>query len=267
MMRRACLLGIFAAIGACNGTTGYQLVSFYAAAAGPPDARKGQPYSFDAGDLHVTLTQATLHVGALYLTQSVPQAGGGPAPCTLPGTQQGAFVGEVRGGGDVDLLDPSAQELSVTGDGSTIPAATGQVWLMHGDVNADHDPLPILTVEGTFESAGQAHTFSGAITIDHGRQPSTTNTALPGAHLICQLRIVSGIPVDMTLAQSGTLVLRVDPKQLFNAAMLSELPDCPGGIPADRCFTNDESNQPSTSLFDNLKGTGPYGFEWLPSAP
>ncbi len=122
------------------------------------------------------------------------QAGGGPAPCTLPGTQQGAFVGEVRGGGDVDLLDPSAQALSVTGDGSTIPAATGQVWLMHGDVNAGSDFLPILTVQGTFESAGQAHTFSGAITIDDSRQPSATNTALPGAHPICQLAHRVGDP-------------------------------------------------------------------------
>jgi hypothetical protein len=266
-MRRGGLLPVLALALSCNGTTGYDLVSFYAAASGAPDAVKGQPYTFDAGDAHVTLTRAKLHVGALYLTQSVPQSGGGPAPCTLPGTQQGAFVGEVRGGGDVDLLDPSAQSLSVTGDGSTVPAATGQVWLMHGDVNAGSDPLAILTVQGTFESAGQAHTFSGAITIDGSRQPSTTNTALPGAHPICQLRIVSGIPVDVTLAQSGTLVLRIDPRQLFNAVTLSELPDCPGGIPADRCFTNDETNQPSTSLFKNLTGTGPYGFEWLSSAP
>jgi hypothetical protein len=113
----------------------------------------------------------------VYLTQSVPQAGGGPAPCTLSGTQQGAFVGEVRGGGDVDLLDPSVQMLSVKGDGSTLPPATGQVWLMHGDVNAGSDPLPVLTVQGTFEDSAGAHTFSGAITIDSSRQSSTRHAS------------------------------------------------------------------------------------------
>jgi hypothetical protein len=176
-------------------------------------------------------------------------------------------VGEVRGGGDIDLLDPSPQLLSVAGNGSTLPAATGQVWLMHGDVNASRDPLPILTVQGTFEEAGASHTFSGEITIDAGRQPTAPSSALPGEHPICQLRIVSGIPVELTLAQGGTLLLSVDPKALFNDVALDQLPACAGGSPAERCFTNDQTNQPSTSLFQNLTGIGPYGFGWQPSVP
>jgi hypothetical protein len=272
MKRGACgtrhggLLPIFVLAASCNGTTGYELVNFYAAASGPAAAVAGQTLTFDSGTARVTLSRATLHVGALYLTQSVPQAGGGPAPCALPGTLEGAYVGQVRGGGDVDLLDPSAQALSVTGEGSTIPAATGQVWLMHGDVNAANDPLPLLTIQGTFEEAGQTHTFFGEITIDASRQATTTNTALPGEHPICQSRIVSGIPVDVTLAQAGTLRLQVDPRSLFNGVLMAMLPDCPAdtppGGPAERCFTNGD-DEPSFALFKNLTATGPYRFEWF----
>jgi hypothetical protein len=249
----------------CNGTTGFDLVTFYAAASGPADAVKGKPYSFTVGGERVTLTQATLHVGALYLTQAVPTSGGGPAPCTLPGTYDGVFVGEVRGGGDVDLLDPSAQQLQVTGDGSTIPASTGQVWLMHGDVNAASDPLPILTLAGSVEISGNVQTFSASITIDQDRQSSSSASSyLPGDSPICLLRIVSGISVNLTLAQSGTLMLRVDPKALFNNADLSKLPACPDGSGSDLCFSNDSTNQPSINLFQNLTSAGTqYRFEWL----
>jgi hypothetical protein len=264
-MRAASLLTLLLAV-SCNGTTGYDLVQFYAAASGPTDAVKGQPYTFDAGEGRVTLTRATLHVGALYLSQAAPTSGGGPAPCTPPGTYDGVFVGEVRGGGDVDLLDPSPQELSVTGDGTTVPPATGQVWLMQDDVN-NPDQGTILTVEGSFQSGGRTQTFSGAMSIDGSRlAPPKATDPLPGNAQICKLRIVSDIPVHVTLAQGGTLLLRVDPKRLFNAVPLSTLPACQGGA-TQLCFTNDESNEASTSLFDNLKGTGPYTFAWLPSAP
>ena len=266
-MRTGCFLVLpLVALLSCNGTTGYELVNFYAAASGPHDVVKGQPYVFDADGVRITLTQATLHVGALYLSQAAPTSGGGPAPCTPPGTYNGVFVGEVRGGGDVDLLDPSPQELSVTGDGSTIPPATGQVWLMQNDVNSPRQG-PILTVAGSFESAGKTHTFSGVITIDSNRvAPPKATDPLPGSAQICSDRIVSNIPVSMHLAQGGTLLLRVDPKGLFNAVPLSTLPSCQGG-PAQLCFTSDDSNEASRSLYQNLVGSGPYRFEWLDSAP
>ncbi len=264
----AALLGL-----ACNGTTGYELVTFYAAASGASDAVQGQPYSFDtAQGAHVTLTQATLHVGALYLTQSVPQSGGGPSPCTLPGTYNGAFVGEVRGGGDVDLLNPSVQQLAVTGDGSTIPAATGQVWLTHDDVNASSDPLPVLSLQGTVDYGKGAIPFAAGITIDQNRLPnattSTSTDGLPGSVQICTLRIVSGIPVALTLAQSGTLVLHVEPKALFNDVDFSDLPPCQVGSTSGLCFTNDDTNKSSRNVFTNLTTNGAvYAFEWLPAAP
>jgi hypothetical protein len=284
-MRRSWLPPLLAAALSCNGTTGYDLVQFYAAGRGFSDAVKGQPYTFFTGaGVRVTLTQASLHVGALYLTQSVPQAGGGPQPCSLPQTYEGAFVGEVRGEGDIDLLDPSVQQIPVVGDGSTIPAVTGQVWLTHdasisqGNLNGPDD-MPILTLEGSFEdAAGGTHTFSAGITIDLARISGAPNSGLPGEIQICQQRIVSGIAVDLTLAQGGTLVLGVDAQPLFNGVSFTDLPTaaslvedaasaCLTGVPSERCFTNDANNVSSTILFTNLKTTGPFRFAWVAAAP
>jgi hypothetical protein len=268
----------------CNGSTGYDLVQFYAAGSGFSDATTGQPYSFDTGTgVRVTLTQASLHVGALYLTQSVPQPGGGPQPCALPQTYEGAFVGEVRGEGDIDLLDPSVQQIQVIGDGSTIPAATGQVWLTHDDSIIDGnlngpDDVPILTLQGSFEDSGATQTFSAGITIDLSRISGTPNPGLPGEIQICQQRIVSGIPVSITLGQGGTLILQVDAEQLFVGVPFTDLPTaaslatstvsaCLAGVSADRCFTNDDTNVSSSTLFANLKTTGPYQFTWQAAGP
>jgi hypothetical protein len=280
-MPRAWVLAMLVAGLSCNGTTGYDLVQFYAAGSGFSDSVKGQPYIFDTeAGVHVTLTRASLHVGALYLTQSVPQPGGGPQPCALPQTYEGAFVGEVRGDADIDLLDPTAQQFQVLGDGTTIPAATGQVWLTHDESISDGnlngpDSAPILTLQGSFEDAVGTHTFSAGITIDTTRISGSQNSGLPGEVQICQQRIVSGIPVQVTLSQGGTLVVQVTAPALFNGVPFTDLPTavslggtstsaCLTGITTDTCFTNDDGNVSSTVLFSNLKTTGPYRFAWLP---
>ena len=137
----------------CTGTTGYELVSFYAAAVGPADEVAGKPYQFtnDHG-FAVALNTAVIHVGALYLNESVPTSGQQQEPCVLPGT----YVGEVRGGSDFDMLSSIPQLFPVAGDGSTIPASTGEVWLTHGDVFASADPLPVLTLDGIATKDGTA---------------------------------------------------------------------------------------------------------------
>src|ERR1019366_392978 len=105
--RPAALASLIAcACAACVGTTGGQLVTFPAAAAGPADAIAGEPLRFttDRG-WTVVLSTATLHVGALYLDQSMPVSGSQGTNCVLPGT----YVGQVTAGLDVNLLSPAPQ--------------------------------------------------------------------------------------------------------------------------------------------------------------
>jgi hypothetical protein len=102
------------------------------------------------------------------------------------------------------------------------------------------------------------------------------NTGLPGEVQICQTRIVSGIPANLTLADGGTLVLGVDPAALFVGVPFTDLPaaatvttGCVPRTKTDRCVTNTTrtSNVSSNTLFKNMTSYGPYGFAWRPAAP
>jgi hypothetical protein len=250
------------AAASCSGSTGYQLVLFYAAAEGPADAQKGQPYAFTSDKGYaVSLTKATMHVGAIYLDQSRPTSGAAEQACTLPGT----YVGEVRGGLDVDMLSPDLQFFGVAGDGSTIPSLIGQVWLSGSDIFDASDATVVLSVSGTATSPDGTtmFPFTGDITIDSHRFSSSVGSAMPGANPICIHRIVTPIDASLTLGEGGTLVLRLDPAPLFVGVEFADLtkfskdPDPPA-----YGFTNG-SDGPSNTLYSNLTNPGSvYRFEW-----
>jgi hypothetical protein len=247
---------------ACVGTTGGQLVTFPAAVAGAVDASPGSPFRF-ATDLgwNVVLTEATLHVGAVYLNQSAPVSGAQSTDCILPGT----YVAQVTSGIDADLLSPDLQPFPGTGSGTTIPPAlAGQVWLTGGDINTVSDPSPptaILVITGTAVNGATTIPFTGRITIASNRQ--TSGSAAAGGDSICKERIVSPIATSVAVGTTGGLVLRIDPRQLFvnvNFALLA-----PSGNAF--AFSDDPTSaaytQPSRNLYQNLhSGGGLYTFEW-----
>lgn len=219
-MRPFALCALFVA--GCGATTGSALVTFSATASGPSDATGG-PLFFSyvitpasngnpAVTAQVTLTRASLHIGALYLNQSVPLSGAGAAPCILPGI----YVGQVFGPIDVNLLSPSPQPFPVQGEGTQTEARTAEVWLTGGDVNAKEDPTAILDVEGTAVEGDQTYPFTGIVTIGSNRAKQVTNPAAPGAYPICHQRIVTPILVDITPTDGGTLLLQIDPRPMFN---------------------------------------------------
>ena len=68
-------------VGACVGQTVGDAIDFPVAAVGPPNAVAGQPFACsESGGWAITLTQASLHVGAVYLNQSQPVSGGSAVP-------------------------------------------------------------------------------------------------------------------------------------------------------------------------------------------
>jgi hypothetical protein len=272
MMKGAGLVLAAPLLASCTGTTGYQLVSFYAVGEGAADSQPGQPYTFTSDRFQISLTKAVLHVGAMYLNQSLPTSGAAESTCTLPGT----YVGEVRSERDIDMLDPSPQPF-LPGDGSTIPAAVGQVWLSGPDVNsmaeqtAPQTILPaVLLVEGTAidTTDAQAFPFAGSVSIKPGC--AAPDKALPGTNPICEQRIVSQIRVDITLSQSGTLILHLDPKPLFAKVDFSEFSAPFSKDPLLYGFQDKgpcDTDQPSVKLYENLRASGPvYQFEWKPAA-
>src|SRR5690242_18259164 len=102
---------------------------------------------------------------------------------------------------DVDMLSPTPQRFPVLGEGTTLEALTGQVWLSGGGEDHDLDQLsditPILIVAGTADKSGDVRPFTGQITIAANRQ--VQGGALAGDNTICKQRIVSPIPTRLTV--------------------------------------------------------------------
>ncbi len=254
-MRRA-LISLLGAIGlsSCIGTTGGGAVDFPAAAAGPSDAT-GQSLAFttDRG-WAVTLTKATLHVGAVYLDQSVPTSGSGATQCVLPGT----YLLEVTSGADINLLSAVPTPFPSSGHGITGVAAVAQVWLTGGDINAVDDSTRILVIEGTASRAGDVRPFTGVLTIGENRE---STGSLAGADPPCKQRIAS-IPTSVRVQSGGGFLMRVDPRQLFLDVDFSQLIK---STTSDTYAFQDNSNDAASSnLYSNLHAGGTlYSFEWV----
>ncbi len=240
---------------ACVGSTGGEVFTFDAAAAGPRDAQAGAPLDFvTARGWHVVLTKAVLHVGAVYLDLSEPVSGAQNTSCILPGT----YVAQVTSGRDVDLLSPDAQPFPTPGEGTSGTARVGQVWLTGGDVNLVDDSTPILVLEGTADRGSDVRPFTGRITIGANRQ--ARGTTLAGANPICKQRIVSPIPTAVGVSAHGKLVLRVDPRALFVNVDFGAL----ALVGSAYAFTDDSSDPPSLNLYQALHAAGDlYRFEWV----
>jgi hypothetical protein len=214
-MRRVFLAALLAT---CGGTTGNNLVSFRGVVGGAADATS--PLSFDNGKgYHVSLTRALLHVGAVYLNESNPNPGAGPAPCVLPGI----YVAEVFGPVTVDLLSPVLQPFPVQGEGTETAAKTAEVWLTGGDVNAKTDLTVIFDVAGTATKGGATYPFQGTLHISDNWNLPVSNPALPGANPICKERIATPIQVDFTPTNGGLLTLRIHPSGMFQTVDFAAL--------------------------------------------
>ena len=273
-MRRA--LFLVALLAACNQTTGSHLITFSAAAGGPADIEPNAPFKTGSG-YEVTLSRAALHIGAVYLNNSVVASGMQETSCILP--QDDVYVGEAFGPLDLDLLSTELVPFPTQGAGTETLAQTAQVWLNHGDINATDDtpaagytppaglaPDYILAVAGTAVRPGPTKgdslvvPFTATVTIEENRQKPVQNPALPGSNPICEQRIVTPIAVDFTPVQGGTLTLRVDPRQMFNAVDFSL------AITADAAppyVIPDEQGGLGGALFSGLRANaGVYDFSF-----
>ncbi|HEY3668514.1 MAG TPA: hypothetical protein VGL19_21085 [Polyangiaceae bacterium] len=265
-MKRA-IWAIFATLClACGSSTGSGVADFQAAASGPEGAIAGQTLSFDTSEgWHVELGTAKMHIGAIYLSGDSPSS---PSPaaavsdCILPGD----YVAEVVEGRDIDLLSSKPQLFPVLGHGTVGAALSAQVWLTGGDVNDPDDPAQptvVLQLKGQATHALVQRRFQAALTIANNRVDS--QSAIAGSDPLCSERIVSPIPTSLQIETSGSLLLRIDPRRLFNhvdfGALVNQNED------GSYAFTDsrEATDPPSVALYGNLKATGPlYRFSWVP---
>lgn len=244
----------------CGGTTGSGFVEFSGVVSGPSDVSGGSATFTSGAGADITLTKAEMHLGAVYLNQSVPASGAAAEPCVSPG----AYVAEIFGPVDVDLLSGSPASFPTKGEGTETEARTAEVWLTGGDVNAADDPTVILDVEGSAVQAGETYPFTASVTIGSNRTPRATSPALPSANPVCHQRIVAPILVDMTPTDGGTLVLRIDPRHMFNGVDFSraaKVSDTPVAYEIP-----DTSAGPGGALFKGMTAdAGVYSLAWRSS--
>jgi hypothetical protein len=234
----ALALALALVLGAC-GTTGGNVISFEVTAQGAPSARET-----DTGlGWHVALSEAKLHIGAVYLNLAVPISGSQATACILPGI----YTSEELAPLDVDVLSPAPQAFPEPATGTDDEVRTGEIWLTGGDVNAAADTTVIAQVAGTATRAAQAIPFSAKITISSANRGILGgSTALPSLHPICKQRIVSPIAIDLRPRNHGTLAITVDPSRWFANVDFTQLP--PGGE-----FPDDNTNPASQNLFTGLR--------------
>ena len=245
------------ALGGCVESTGGDIITFHAAAAGPVDATSPMSFRSDSG-FEVVLTHARLRIGAVYLNESAPISVAQETSCFLPGL----YVAEVTASLDVDLLSPVPVVFPGLGRGNTHRAVTGEVWLSGGDVNASNDNTVILDIAGTATKDGVAWPFDGVVTIGGNRAVTVKDPALPGSNPICKQRIVSPIPTDITLADGGTLTLRINPRAFFGNVDFSQLAQVQSAPPLYR-FSDETDGQPNVNLYKGLRARlGVYTFAW-----
>lgn len=248
---------------ACVGTTGSDLVTFGAYAAGAVEPEDREVRFTNGLGWQVSLTRAKLRVGALYLNRTVPVSGGQERECFLPGV----YVAEVLSGRDIDVLSTRPQPFPAPGTGTADRAVTGEVWLTGGRVDALDDRTAILDAAGTASRGGESFRFEALLTIGRKRVPASTDPARPGANPLCAERIVTPIAVDVTPADGGALLLRIDPRGWFSNVDFSELEPVSAGSDLRR-FPDESTGQPATNLYRGVRASaGVYSFQWLASPP
>jgi hypothetical protein len=276
-----CLLLLLAPLGtACVGTTGGGLVDFDAYASGPSDAT-GAPftehaYTFESpySGYTITLSQATLQVGAVYLDAAPCTGSSATPPCV---DQSASTVAQVNGGVItdagaqvsgllLDTLSPQAQPFAAKGSGIVQPALSAEVWLSTGtEAMAIDDPSnasAVVQVAGTAVKDGQSYPFTGTVTIGSNRMLPASDPALPGQNPICDQRIVRPICLSPAVepVAGASFHVTVDPRGWFNNVEFSKL-DTSQGPPYPIPDDNDDVN--GHNFFQAIESSsGVYAFSF-----
>lgn len=261
------------------GQTGDAIVAFDAYAAGPAVANGGQlcgqnspkPLTFPAAHgFTVTLQQATMTIGAVYLIEGQYNGGSANTSCFENGTYCGEVPGAVGAGQSplgLNLLCPDPTEFSVRGNGTADLAGVAEVWLTGGlhsctatsggstcgaagpDINATVDPTPIVELQGTATNGTVTYDFQATVTIQQTNRGLTSMPGLPGDNPICKQRIVEVFPLALQLYQGGNLYLTVDPRGWFDEVDFTQ-PTCPIGTSSMCAGLQQVSGEGASALYE-----------------
>jgi hypothetical protein len=242
-------IGLAAA--SCNGTTGDELITFPAYAAGAKGA--GDPFSVNGWTIQLTFAQ--MYIGAVYVDESPPGATFDTPVCTNPGV----YAAQVPCGVQVNLLSTSPQPFMLPsngtgpatqcfGNGTADLGLSWELWLVDGDVNDPDDTNAttpnIVDLQGSATRQSDGAVFQWAATVNVNqdnpgqRIGPVTDPSQPGLDPICKQRIVSEGGIALQLFGDGQLVVTVDPRGWFKLPIdFSSLPS----VASDECELDQNS--------------------------
>jgi hypothetical protein len=271
---------------ACVGTTGGEKFDFDAAIGGVERDAEA-PYAFtNEYGWTVTLTQAYVTVGPLYLNTISPLGGVARWMRLLPVREarahsahlgEGRIVGEVLGRVRFDALSPSLVPFPARGVISTDEVRSAEVWFFPpADVPPETTKISGAAVEVAGEAVREQERvrFRGKLILNDDWLPN----AKPGDRdntPITAIRQVRGIPARFLPSPGGRLEIRVALAPLFASADFSNLEQNPPDLedPQARALVQSKTGKYTTDqvmrvMYQGLRAaSGTYAVTWRPDGP
>ena len=266
-------------LGGCASDTGSRRFSFEAAAGGALSADGGAaPFTNQTG-WTVTLSQAIVTLGPIYLNASPPLRS--PLQSVLdrlvPDARaqatahldEGRIVGEVLAQVEFDALSPELVTFPVPGTLTEEEVRTADVWFYPApgvSPEATRIDTVALEVSGEASRDGQTLRFHGALVLDDdwlSAQPAGTR----GSPSMAEIRRVRGIAAPFLPEPGGRLALRFDVQRLFRGADFSGLDDNPVDEDGVRELVQERAgrDQVMNNLYQGLReANGTYAVSWEP---
>lgn len=257
MNRRSFLAGLALAslsLTACGDTTGGARVAFAVRVGGVERAERGVLTFETDQSWRVTLTEARIAVGPIYLNTIAPvvarrSLGDKLSDLFISSAWAhgethlgvGRVVGQVTTQVLVDVLDPTLVAIPGGGDGVDDRVQSLEFWYFNDTAMQG----AALRVAGVAEKGADRVSFEGALVIDE-------RLATPQAPLDTARR-VRGVPADFPLSEGGALTVRIDPTGWFRGADFSELLTLPEGASGRRRFSTDDNV--GRAFVENVRGT------------
>ncbi len=277
--RAAVALGaLLVASAGCASDTGSQRFAFEAVAGGVGLAEPG-PFTFtNQTGWTITLTQADVTLGPLYLNVIPPlgRSARSLLDVLIPSAyaqasehlDAGRIVGEVLGQLTISALSPELVPFPALGTSTEEDVRTADVWFYPAPgVSPDATAIDTvaLAVAGEATRDGSLVPFRGALVLDAdwlAEQPAGTR----GSPSIAEIRQVRGIEAAFTPRDGGHLELRVDITRLFRGADFSRLADNPVDADGVPLLVQERSgrDQVMTNLYQGLReANGTYALRWV----
>lgn len=273
----SCALVVGGLIG-CSSSTGSGRFAFEAAAGGVASLQGGSLTFTNQTGWSITLSQADVTLGPVYLNVVPPLRGLTQSlhDLLIPSARAqasehldtGRVVGEVLGQVTFSALSPELVPFPVLGTLTEEEVRTAEIWFYPAPgISAETTQIDTvaLAVAGEATRDGEAVPFRGTLVLDDDWL-SEQAAGSRGSQSILEIRQVRGVAASFVPHEGGRLELRVDITRMFRGADFSRLAGNPLDADGVRQLVQVRAgrDQVMTNLYQGLReANGTYAVGWI----